>query len=296
MPQLSPAELVNPSAGPSVYPGHPIQDDTLLVGNWKYSMTARHGLRVGNYAVKTDGGPLGKTEGACLDDVLAALDVPPAADRYPVVAVGSNASPGQLAHKFGDAWPAMVIPLTGAQVPFMRVAYSAHINKSGYMPYSPSDDATNASRLIILWLDDGQLQRVNETEPNYHTATFTGERHRAVLSSGEPLSSYTIYRSRWDLFRISRNAPALAASSQESVFAELGKLDWFRDLVPEVDEGPAHAMRALSADPDRRQDVTDRFTEDGHRISDGLGDIEYRPRTYDGGARAAGWGIASAAG
>lgn len=291
MPVLTPAELVSPTTNPQLYPGVPIRADSLLFGSWLYPMSATQGHPVGDYRVQRDGGPLGSGESATLDDVLAQTGATPLGERYPVVAVGSNAAAGQLASKFGEAWSSTVIPLTVTYVSGMGVAYSAHVNKSGYMLYAPAQDAVNGSRLMTLWLDAGQLQRVNETEPNYHPSTLRGDGNRAILSSREPLSSFVLYRTRWGLYRPSPEAAHLPAGTQEGVFAHLSTLDWFRSLVPEVEEGPLAAMQALAADPDKRAAVGERFTTHGHRVSDGLSEAAFEPQTYGQGAGAKAWGV-----
>lgn len=296
MPALTTAELVNPTASPQVYPGVPIRTDSLLFGNWIYPMSAVQGHPVGDYGVKRDGGPLGTGELSALRDVLAQIGSTPLSERYPVVAVGSNAAAGQLAHKFGEAWSSTVIPLTETYVSGIGVAYSAHINKSGYMPYAPGRDAVNGSRLMTLWLDAGQLQRVNETEPNYHPSTLRGDGNTAILNSREPLSSFILYRSRWGLYRPSPAAAHLPAGTQESVFAHLSTLDWFRSLVPEAAGGSMAAMQALAADPDRRAAVGESFTMHGHRASDGLSEVAFEPQTYGQGAGAKAWGVPGAGG
>jgi hypothetical protein len=291
MPALTPAELVNPTTDPQVYPGVPIRTDALLLGNWLYPMSATQGRPVGDYRVQRDGGPLGSGKPATLDDILAQTGATPLGQRYPVVAVGSNAAAGQLANKFGEAWPNTVIPLTATYVSGMGVAHSAHINKSGYMAYAPIRDTVNSSRLMTLWLDAAQLQRINETEPNYHPSTLRGDDNRAILNSREPLSRYVLYRTRWGLYRPSPEAAHLPAGTQEAMFAHLSTLDWFRSLVPEVADGPLATMRALAADANRRAAIGESLTMHGHCASDGLSDITFEPQTYGHGAGATAWTI-----
>ncbi len=296
MPALSAQELINPTTDPFIYPGTPLMSDAVICGNWLYRMSPRQGLRVGDYEVALDGGPLSGDGAASLTEVLAEAGVTPIGQRYPVVAVGSNAAPGQLAHKFRSSWESTVIPMTAVYVTGIGVGYSAHVNRAGYMPYTPCRTLPNGRHLVVLWLDSEQLTRVNETEPNYHPATITDDHFRAVLDSREPLNSYVIYRSRWGVFRSHADRQPLSAASQESVFAALACQEWFRRLVPEASDGPRAAIAALAADDDRRDAVRQLLAEHGQAVSDGLPPVMSSPATYDGGSGARAWGVAGACG
>jgi hypothetical protein len=296
MPKLSAQELINPTTDPFVYPGVPVNGDALICGNWLYRMSARQGMRVGSYEVALDGGPLSADYAQPLGEVLLQAGATPIGDRYPVVAVGSNASAGQLAHKFREAWESTVIPITSAYITGLGVGYSAHVNRAGYMPFTPCRTQPNGRHLAILWLDSDQLSRMNETEPNYHPATLADDQFGAVLDSREPLSSFVIYRSRWGVFRDDVNRSPIAAASQESAFRTLATLEWFSRLVPEAADGPREAISALVADEGRRDAVRQLLADHGHAAPDGLPPVVFNPATYDGGSGAVAWGVAGACG
>jgi hypothetical protein len=84
-------------------------------------------------------------------------------DRTPVLAVGSNQSPEQIARKFPDA--------THGAVPVMRVylsgfdsVYSAHITQYASVPATLAVCAEATAALCVTWLTDDQLIRMHRTE------------------------------------------------------------------------------------------------------------------------------------
>ncbi|MEV5749363.1 hypothetical protein AB0L00_16220 [Actinoallomurus sp. NPDC052308] len=102
-----------------------------------------------------------------LDEALRACGRPVMADRRPVLAVGSNASPAQIARKLaGRTRP--VVPMTYAHVSGLTAGASAHVSRPGYVPAVPVLAPGASTELVVLWLDDEQLTAVDRTEPNYH--------------------------------------------------------------------------------------------------------------------------------
>ena len=296
MPLLGAADLVDLGTEPAAYPGRPIRDDSLLAGGWIYPMASTVGAPVGDYRVTLDGGPLPGEGSATLDEALSALGAAPIGERYPVLAVGSNAASGQLARKFGDAWPGTVVPVTATYVAHLGVAHSAHINRAGYMPYAPCHEVATGRQLVALWLDATQLQRVNETEPNYHACTLERDVAPADLSSREPLHGFIVYRSRWGVYRPQHFAPPLPATTQPDVYSQLGSLPWFLALVPEAASGPLAAMAALAGDPERRAAVGEHLAQAGRSADDGLGPVTYEPHPYSGGGGTPSWDDARTSG
>ncbi len=89
--------------------------------------------------------------------------------RTPVLAVGSNQSPLQLARKYGVGSD-HTIPVQRATLANFDVVFAAHISTYGAVPamlqHSPGVDVT----LYVTWLDDAQLDIMHATEGNYHFA------------------------------------------------------------------------------------------------------------------------------
>lgn len=303
MPALSDIGLaLNPSVEPSAYPGRVIDVDCLQVGSWMYELSPRQGERLDAARAKVDrGGPLAAQADdrtASLDELLTAAGAAPIGDRIPFVAIGSNGSPGQLIHKFAKLERAAVIPITIAVVSGIKAAYSAHVSKAGYIPYAPTVDSfrDNTRRLPVLWLDDPQLEHMHTTEPNYRALTIEQPAHPAVLvSSREPLASWSLYASKWGTLSFEPPTPVPAAD-QRSLYRALGNLPWFRDLVPAIIDGADAAIAALAADEDLRTRVRGMFLDRGHAQADGLPTTSSSPVTYNEGAGTKAWGVPGAAG
>jgi len=104
-----------------------------------------------------------------LDEALRACGSPVMADRRPVLAVGSNASPAQIVRKLAGQVRA-VVPLTYTRVSGLVAGASAHVSRPGYVPAVPVLAPGASTELVVLWLDDEQLAAVDRTEPNYHRA------------------------------------------------------------------------------------------------------------------------------
>jgi hypothetical protein len=204
------------------------------------------------------------------------------AERFPVVAVGSNASPGQLSHKFTTGrFVSEIVPVTLARVRGIAIGHSAHISKAGYMPYVPLAHEVSIERaLFILWLDKTQMERVNETEPNYTPVTVDRGNAPALLESGERVEVFSMYRGKWGALRLSPDAPPVEATQQEEVLNLLGSLPWFYDLVPELREGASAAAYALAGDERRRTEVRERMAAEGLAGSDGLELQNFSPVPY----------------
>jgi hypothetical protein len=288
MPSLASFGLdLNPSREPLRYPGTLVRRTCLLAGAWLYAVTPRAGVPVGGWRLAVDGGPL--ADPASGDgrpaSLAAALQVARSAsmdERFPVVAVGSNASPGQLAHKFTSGpLVSELVPMTRARVRGVAVGHSAHVSKAGYVPYVPLACAPDVRReLFVLWLDRTQLDRVNETEPNYHPVTVGRESAPALLEGGQRLEVFSLYQGRWGALRPAADQGPVEAGSQEAVYAVLAALGWFRELVPEVSRGVAAAAGALADDELRRVEVRERLAAAKLAAPDGLTLPRFAPVPY----------------
>ena len=112
----------------------------------------------------------------------------PMAGRRPVIAVGSNAAPAQLARKLFASLGSGV-PVLRAFAAGLRVLPSAHMGIHGYLASAPLIGPGEAP-VFITFLDSEQLVRLDETEPNYIRSGRTGVRlggHRRVVGRLRPL-------------------------------------------------------------------------------------------------------------
>jgi len=105
-------------------------------------------------------------------DFLNADSPPPdLQNRTPVLAVGSNQSPEQLARKFGAAaadgtpggnWGD--IPVIRIQLRDFDAVYSPHISTYGAVPATLHEAPGVTVSLFITWLSQPQLTRMHDTE------------------------------------------------------------------------------------------------------------------------------------
>ncbi|WP_312866286.1 hypothetical protein [Streptomyces boluensis] len=182
-----------PFEEPLTYPGRPVPWPALLVGERL--------LRV-----EPGPGPLGALRvegGGRLDGYVDDLD-----RRHPVLAVGSNASPAQVAYKLARDRLSGVVPMLPVTVRGIGVGCSAHVGRAGYVAAAPYPDPEATRTLVLSWLDDAQLAAVDATEvPNYRRRLlsaaalglappglapagawlYTGERGVLVGPGGRPL-------------------------------------------------------------------------------------------------------------
>ncbi|MFJ2768021.1 hypothetical protein [Streptomyces sp. NPDC087300] len=176
-----------PALQPLTYPGRPVTAPSLLTG------TELLPLRVGS------GGPgAWAVEGAAprrsLDAVLTGLGQAPVAGRVPVVAVGSNASPGQVSHKLARLGLSGAVPMVPVRLRGIGVGCSAHIGRAGYVAAAPYPDPTACRSLVVSWLDPAQLAAVDDTElPNYRRVRLSGDAYGMALPCGARLEEAYVY-------------------------------------------------------------------------------------------------------
>ena len=134
------------------------------------------------------------TDGQSLN-IMPADRSPDLSDRTPVLAVGSNQSPKQLARKFpGADWGP--IPVIRVRLRDFDSVYSPHIASYGAiaatLQVSPGVEVT----LFITWLDARQLVRMHETELS--SANYRFGRLNTIdveVEVGPPLEAVYIYTS-----------------------------------------------------------------------------------------------------
>ena len=83
--------------------------------------------------------------------------------RQPVIAVGSNRAPEQLARKFGPEHD-RTIPVTWAWMQGYDVVYCAHLAGYGSVPATLHGSPGTEVRVAVTWLTEAQLERMHETE------------------------------------------------------------------------------------------------------------------------------------
>jgi hypothetical protein len=238
MPRLIATEYASSSLlDPTSYPGRASPDPVLLLDDDLLPLEALHGLRLGTWMVgeldtcalpvlRDAGANRGKLDDVLLDDVLPG-EVAPADSRYPILAVGSNASPGQVHRKFGMAKVSTIVPMVPVEVDNLAVGHSAHVSTPGYVPAAPFAARGEVAQGHLLWLDPQQMQAMNDTEPNYRPLRLSPE-YPARLPSGEVLTELVVYVSKHELLagelgprRLTSQRELLAALLEDVEFAAI---------------------------------------------------------------------------
>lgn len=147
----------------------------------------------------------------------------------PVIAVGSNRAPQQLARKF--AGMDVAIPVTRLRARDVDVVYAAHLAGYGAVPATLAASPGTVVELWVTWLDDAALARMDATEAvgvNYDRLTVTLEWEKADRPGPERA---LIYTARRGLLRLDRDRVALAMIPAEARrFQALSQMELLRRL------------------------------------------------------------------
>ncbi|MEU6760919.1 hypothetical protein ABZ916_00215 [Streptomyces sp. NPDC046853] len=243
---------VVPALRPLAYPGCPAPWPALLTGDELLPLGVR-GLPLGRWSVA----------GRALDDVLGERGQAPVGRRHPVIAVGSNASPAQVAYKLLRRGISAAVPMVPVTVRGIAVGCSAHVARAGYVAAAPyrADPAAESS-LVVSWLDEEQFRAVDETEfPNYRRALITGDDSGLVLPSGEKLDGAYLYVSSFGILtEPGAGTPRPGGGPQATLLASLLKASpRLRDLLG---PDPASWVRRAAADPAVRESGARVFGEE----------------------------------
>ena len=136
-------------------------------------------------------------------------------NRTPVLAVGSNQSPHQLARKFVHR-PGTAIPVTRAWLEDFDLCYATHVTRYGSIPSNLHACPGMRVRLSITWLDEAQLQTMHPTEiagENYVYARL--DRLGLETLEGRRLECAFAYVSLHGVARIDDSPLGLAAMASE---------------------------------------------------------------------------------
>lgn len=183
--------------------------------------------------------------------------------RTPVLAIGSNAAPLQLARKFaGHAEP---LPVTTAVLADHAAVYAAHITSYGAVPATLGASPRARARVHITWLNAAQLDIMHRSEglgARYGFYRWPDAPLHHVQASDTPLHLYLALSGQFS----ERSAP-LALAALRARGCRLAKrampemLDTVRALAaPENADVPAF-VRRLRAEPAFRQRVSAMLAE-----------------------------------
>nr|WP_033278398.1 hypothetical protein [Streptomyces sp. NRRL F-525] len=105
-------------------------------------------------------------------------------DRTPVLAIGSNASPGQLRHKMAEFGITSPVPMVKVRVTGIDVGVSAHVSRVGYVSASPVKAPGVVRELFVTWFDARQLAVVDASERAFDRTRLAGPEFRLEPESG----------------------------------------------------------------------------------------------------------------
>lgn len=175
---------------------------------------------------------------------VTSVAVLPLAGRRPVIAVGSNAAPAQLARKF-FALLGSGVPVLRAFAPGLRVLPSAHMGIHGYLASAPSRGPDEVP-VFVTFLDAEQLVRLDETEPNYIRSGWPGVR---LADSDEWLDDCDIYFSKHGMITDERVLSSGQLPAQPELLAQV------LALLPDLGaQGVSSVAELVSGVRERRLD------------------------------------------
>ncbi|MFF7353790.1 MULTISPECIES: hypothetical protein [Streptomyces] len=142
-------------------------------------------------------------------------------DRVPVLAVGSNACPGQLRHKMAEFRIASPVPMVRSRVTGLDVGVSAHVSRLGYVSASPVKSAGPARELFVIWLDRCQLDVIDASEPHFRRAWLPEPEVRVELPDGSALAGAYAYVNRHGVLHDGSGAPRRHPGDQRALLTGL---------------------------------------------------------------------------
>jgi hypothetical protein len=191
-----------------------------------------------------------------VDRALLAADAAAVAERYVVVAVGSNASPAVMHRKLAKDGVDATVPFVHAGVTGLRVGHSAHVSRAGFIPTAPILTPAATTSVVAVLLDHDQLTALDRTEPNYVRELVGGQACQLAMSAGESPASFNLYVSKRGVLT-PPGQPPLDRMDQDDLYADLRqRCEPFSRLLADADRA---AMRRFASDEHLRDRAMDAF-------------------------------------
>ncbi|MEV6393329.1 hypothetical protein AB0M39_00815 [Streptomyces sp. NPDC051907] len=203
-----------PAMQPLTYPGLPATEPCLLAGDRLLPLEVRP-LRLGDWRLT------GESPRQSLDEALAGLGQTLTGRRFPVVAVGSNASPGQLGHKLARLGVPAAVPMVPVRVRGVGVGCSGHIGAAGYVASAPYLERAASEVLVVSWFDAAQVRAVDDTEFHYRRVLLPGDAFEMTMPSGERLGGAYLYVSSHGVLAGPDGGPRRSRGDQSELLASL---------------------------------------------------------------------------
>lgn len=185
---------IAPKDDPLVYPGKIPDFSFLYLGEDLHQLELIRGRRVGQAHIKwSDDKPEdARRNRESLNNRLVRMGATSLEFRYPLVAYGSNASPSQLERKYSQEGISSVIPVIQGRLSGVDIVYSPHITSYGAIPTTAITCDGVESHIHVTFINEMQLQILDQTEPNYHRIRVDSRELPLQLNNGEILSEYYI--------------------------------------------------------------------------------------------------------
>ncbi|MEU5226719.1 hypothetical protein AB0G55_29455 [Streptomyces toyocaensis] len=177
-------------------------------------------------------------------------------DRVPVLAVGSNACPGQLRHKMAGSGIVTALPMVRARVTGVGIGVSAHVSRMGYVSHSPVAAPGTVRELFVLWLDARQAAVIDASEGvprpdgNFLRAWLPAPDVRIELADGSVLPGAHAYVNRHGVLHDGSGVPRAHPGQRPLLTDLLANVPGLRELFgasPEEFCARARADRRLCA-------------------------------------------------
>jgi hypothetical protein len=165
-------------------------------------------------------------------------------DRTPVLAIGSNACPGQLRHKMAEFGIDSPIPMVKVRVTGIDVGVSAHVSRVGYVSASPVNAPGVVRELFVTWFDARQLAVVDASEGAYDRAWLPGSDFRVEPGSGQVLRGTYVYVNRYGVLHDSTGVPRRHPGERTLLTELLGDSAKLRELFGRTPEEFCERARA----------------------------------------------------
>jgi len=258
-PTLDPYAADNaPRARPLSYPGARPPSSALIseVGLWE--ITDRNGqrlrwashhpqrlatCRVALYPDESAALHLSSTTRPHLASVLEEQFAVSPDARVPVLAIGSNAAPAQLRHKFRTNAAPLLIPSIRCRIRDLRVGFSSFVSPLGYVPATLVPEAGAETEVALQLLDEGQLAAVDETERSAYRRVWLDS--PVLLETGEILSGAYAYVSR-DGYLGDAGGPWVMGAPGEQQPTGLDPTRWFPTQTALLERLVAHPELAAA--------------------------------------------------
>lgn len=176
-------------------------------------------------------------------------------ERVPVLAIGSNGAPSQLARKFADCPDG--IPVTRALIHDHAVVFSAHFAAYGSLPATLVPHRGSTCWVFVTWLKQAQMTTLHASEGIGERYSYVMlDRSRVIDEVAGPLPAVGVYISRAGAL-LHEQAPIRVAEIPTTgcplpALTQRGVLHWVnRRLTPLMDY--AMFVRRIATDPSFRR-------------------------------------------